>query len=54
MRVTFPNAHYDPELGFQLYKKYYDMYRYADELGLDIMCNEHHQTATCVEPSAPK
>ena len=51
VRVTFPNEHYDPELGFQLYQKYYDVYRYADELGLDIMCNEHHATATCVEPS---
>jgi alkanesulfonate monooxygenase SsuD/methylene tetrahydromethanopterin reductase-like flavin-dependent oxidoreductase (luciferase family) len=53
VRVTFPSDNYDPELGSQLYKKYYDLYRYADELGLDIMCNEHHATATCVEPSVP-
>src|SRR3954470_19493226 len=53
VRVMFPSDHYDPELGFQLYQKYFDVYRYADELGLDIMCNEHHATATCVEPAVP-
>src|SRR4051812_225777 len=51
VRVLFPNGNYDPELGYQLYQKYFDMYRLADELGLDVMCNEHHATATCVEPS---
>src|SRR5262249_18475745 len=25
----------------------------AEEHGLDIMLNEHHQTATCVDPAAP-
>ena len=53
VRVVLPNRHYDPELGFQLYQKYFDIYRRADELGLDIMVNEHHSTATCVEPAAP-
>jgi alkanesulfonate monooxygenase SsuD/methylene tetrahydromethanopterin reductase-like flavin-dependent oxidoreductase (luciferase family) len=53
VRVTLPNRNYDPELGYQLYQKYFDMYRMADELGLDIMLNEHHATATCVEPSVP-
>jgi alkanesulfonate monooxygenase SsuD/methylene tetrahydromethanopterin reductase-like flavin-dependent oxidoreductase (luciferase family) len=53
VRVSLPNRHYDPELGFQLYQKYFDIYRRADELGLDIMVNEHHATATCVEPAAP-
>src|SRR5579859_791587 len=53
VRVTLPNRNYDPELGYQLYQKYFDIYRRADELGLDIMVNEHHATATCVEPAAP-
>jgi alkanesulfonate monooxygenase SsuD/methylene tetrahydromethanopterin reductase-like flavin-dependent oxidoreductase (luciferase family) len=53
VRVVLPNRHYDPELGFQLYRKYFDIYRAADELGLDIMVNEHHSTATCVEPACP-
>ena len=51
-RVTLPNRIYDPELGHQLYGKYFDIYRRADELGLDVMINEHHATATCVEPAA--
>ncbi|MCD9623947.1 LLM class flavin-dependent oxidoreductase [Rhabdothermincola salaria] len=53
VRVSFPSRHYDPEVGHQLYQAYYDMYAAADELGLDIMCNEHHATATCVEPAVP-
>lgn len=53
VRVTFPSRHYDPEVGYQLYELYYDLYAAADELGLDIMLNEHHATATCVEPAVP-
>jgi alkanesulfonate monooxygenase SsuD/methylene tetrahydromethanopterin reductase-like flavin-dependent oxidoreductase (luciferase family) len=52
-RVTLPNRIYDPELGHQLYDKYFDLYRRADQLGLDIMVNEHHSTMTCVEPAVP-
>jgi len=51
LRVTFPNSIYDPELGYQLYAKYFDILQAADGLGLDIMLNEHHATATCVEPA---
>lgn len=53
VRVTFPSSHYDPEVGHQLYEKYFDIYAAADRLGLDIMLNEHHATATCVEPAVP-
>jgi alkanesulfonate monooxygenase SsuD/methylene tetrahydromethanopterin reductase-like flavin-dependent oxidoreductase (luciferase family) len=52
-RVTLPNQVYDPELGYQLYQKYFDIYRRAGEVGLDIMVNEHHATMTCVEPAVP-
>jgi alkanesulfonate monooxygenase SsuD/methylene tetrahydromethanopterin reductase-like flavin-dependent oxidoreductase (luciferase family) len=51
VRVTFPNRNYDPETGHEMYRRYFDIYRNADELGLDVMVNEHHSTATCVEPS---
>lgn len=51
VRVTLPNRLYDPEVGHQLYHKYFDIYRRADELGLDVMVNEHHATATCVAPA---
>src|ERR1700754_5118084 len=53
LRVTFPSSVYDPEVGFQLYKSYFDMYAAADEAGLDIMRNEHPATATCVAPAVP-
>jgi alkanesulfonate monooxygenase SsuD/methylene tetrahydromethanopterin reductase-like flavin-dependent oxidoreductase (luciferase family) len=53
LRVTLPSRIYDPELGYQLYAKYFDIYHTADELGLDMMLNEHHSTATCVEPAVP-
>jgi alkanesulfonate monooxygenase SsuD/methylene tetrahydromethanopterin reductase-like flavin-dependent oxidoreductase (luciferase family) len=53
VRVTLPNEVYDPEIGHKLYKRYFDLYERADEFGLDIMLNEHHATATCVEPAVP-
>jgi alkanesulfonate monooxygenase SsuD/methylene tetrahydromethanopterin reductase-like flavin-dependent oxidoreductase (luciferase family) len=53
VRVTLPSRLYDPETGYQLYRKYLDIYAAADDLGLDIMLNEHHATATCVEPAVP-
>jgi alkanesulfonate monooxygenase SsuD/methylene tetrahydromethanopterin reductase-like flavin-dependent oxidoreductase (luciferase family) len=52
-RVTLPSSVYDPEVGYELYKRYFDIYELADQLGLDIMLNEHHATATCVEPAVP-
>ncbi len=53
VRVLLPNRYYDPEVGHQLYNTYLDLYHAADELGLDVMVNEHHATATCVEPACP-
>jgi len=46
-RISVPNSYYDPDAGYELYKKYFDIYHAADELGLDLMVNEHHTTATC-------
>jgi len=53
VRVSLPSAVFDPAVGHQLYKRYFDVYEAADRLGLDIMLNEHHSTATCVEPAVP-
>jgi alkanesulfonate monooxygenase SsuD/methylene tetrahydromethanopterin reductase-like flavin-dependent oxidoreductase (luciferase family) len=49
MRVTLPNKLFDPRKGHELYNRYLDEYEYADELGLEIMLNEHHATATCLD-----
>lgn len=53
IRVNLPNRHYDPAKGADLYHMYLDLWCAADEIGLEIMVNEHHQTATCVVPAAP-
>src|SRR4051794_31437202 len=48
-RVLLPNRYLDPKIAGDLYNRYLDDYLYADDLGLDIMLNEHHQTATCID-----
>ena len=53
VRVTMPNRVYDPKIGAELYHRFLDEWLYADEEGLDLQINEHHQTPTCVDPAAP-
>src|SRR5712671_4668192 len=48
LRVNLPNRKLDPKIAGDLLHRYYDEWLLADELGLDIMVNEHHQTATCM------
>src|SRR5277367_3343806 len=52
LRVNLPNAKQDPAIAADLLHRYYDEWRLADELGLDIMINEHHSTATCMSCTA--
>lgn len=53
VRVTLPNGVIDPARAADLWHRYLDEWAYADELGLGIMLNEHHSTATCMDPCAP-
>ena len=48
LRVNFPNRVVDPKLAGDLFHRYYDEWMIADDLGYNIMVNEHHQTATCM------
>jgi alkanesulfonate monooxygenase SsuD/methylene tetrahydromethanopterin reductase-like flavin-dependent oxidoreductase (luciferase family) len=48
LRVNLPNSKCDPKIAADLFHRYYDEWVLCDELGLDIMLNEHHQTATCM------
>ena len=48
LRVNLPNRKLDPKIAGDLFHRYYDEWMLADELGYDIMVNEHHQTATCM------
>jgi hypothetical protein len=47
LRVILPNRRCDPAVAADLFHRYYDEWLIAEQLGLDIMLNEHHQTATC-------
>jgi alkanesulfonate monooxygenase SsuD/methylene tetrahydromethanopterin reductase-like flavin-dependent oxidoreductase (luciferase family) len=51
IRNTLPNSLYDPKIGADLYHRYFDEWQYADEVGLNLMVNEHHSTATNLNPS---
>lgn len=48
LRVNLPNSVVDPKTAGDLFHRYYDEWKMADELGFNIMVNEHHQTATCM------
>ncbi|HLH23740.1 MAG TPA: LLM class flavin-dependent oxidoreductase [Chloroflexota bacterium] len=52
-RIIVPNSYCDPKIVADLYNRYLDEYEYADELGLEIMLNEHHQTMTCLDAVVP-
>ncbi len=50
--LTFPNKHFDPKLGTQLYHRYLDELEYAEQVGFDgLAVNEHHQSAYGLMPS---
>ncbi len=53
LRVTLPNRAFDPATGHQLLNRYLDEFMLADEVGLNIMVNEHHSTATCLTCAVP-
>jgi alkanesulfonate monooxygenase SsuD/methylene tetrahydromethanopterin reductase-like flavin-dependent oxidoreductase (luciferase family) len=48
LRVVLPNRILDPKIAADRLHRYYDEWMLADELGYDIMVNEHHSTATCM------
>ncbi|HJQ60380.1 MAG TPA: LLM class flavin-dependent oxidoreductase [Vineibacter sp.] len=51
LRVVLPNKNFDPQVGHGLLNRYLDEFALCDEVGLDIMVNEHHSTATCLTVS---
>ncbi|HEX2891000.1 LLM class flavin-dependent oxidoreductase [Vineibacter terrae] len=51
MRVVLPSKNFDPQVGHGLLNRYLDEFALCDEVGLDIMVNEHHSTATCLTVS---
>src|SRR5262249_53800198 len=53
LRVVLPNSNFDPLVGHGLLNRYLDEFALCDEVGLDIMVNEHHSTSTCLTISVP-
>ena len=53
LRVNFPSENVDPEVAGKLLNRYLDEFALCDEVGVDIMVNEHHSTATCMTVSVP-
>jgi alkanesulfonate monooxygenase SsuD/methylene tetrahydromethanopterin reductase-like flavin-dependent oxidoreductase (luciferase family) len=51
VRITSPSDAVDPEIAHRLLSRYIDEWIVADELGLNIMVNEHHATYTCMSVS---
>ena len=47
LRNVVPSRLYDPKVGADIYHRHLDEWVLCDELGLNIMVNEHHTTATC-------
>ena len=48
LRNVIPSRVCDPKIAADLYHRYLDEWALCDELGLNIMVNEHHSTATCL------
>jgi alkanesulfonate monooxygenase SsuD/methylene tetrahydromethanopterin reductase-like flavin-dependent oxidoreductase (luciferase family) len=53
VRVTLPNGVIDPGRARALWDRYLMEWQVADECGLNVMVNEHHSTATNMDPAAP-
>jgi alkanesulfonate monooxygenase SsuD/methylene tetrahydromethanopterin reductase-like flavin-dependent oxidoreductase (luciferase family) len=52
LRIVLPSELCDPVKARDYYHRYLDEWQLADELGFDIMVNEHHSTATSLTASA--
>ena len=52
LRVNLPNRLLDPKTAAELFHRYYDEWQLCDEIGLNIMLNEHHSTATCMSSAS--
>lgn len=53
VRVTLPSRILDPERAADLWDDYLAEWVAAAELGFDLMVNEHHSTATCMNAAVP-
>jgi alkanesulfonate monooxygenase SsuD/methylene tetrahydromethanopterin reductase-like flavin-dependent oxidoreductase (luciferase family) len=52
-RTVMPNRWVDPDATHDLYHKYFDLVQAADDFGLDVMFNEHHETLSNLNAAMP-
>src|SRR5690554_1256235 len=50
-KITAPSGEVDPVVAQRLLNEYIEECELCDELGLDIMVNEHHASYTCMSVS---
>ena len=48
LRINIPSSIMPKDVVAGLLNRYLDEYMLADEMGLDLMINEHHQSLTCM------
>jgi alkanesulfonate monooxygenase SsuD/methylene tetrahydromethanopterin reductase-like flavin-dependent oxidoreductase (luciferase family) len=53
VRVTLPNGVLDPKRAAAWWDEYLEEWRVASSLGINVMLNEHHGTATCMNSAVP-
>ena len=53
IRVTMPSSYMEPATAADLMQRYIKDWTVADQAGINIMVNEHHGTATCMNAAAP-
>jgi alkanesulfonate monooxygenase SsuD/methylene tetrahydromethanopterin reductase-like flavin-dependent oxidoreductase (luciferase family) len=53
VRVTLPNSVLDPAVAADWWDEYLEEWRAAASLGINVMLNEHHSTATCMNAAVP-
>jgi alkanesulfonate monooxygenase SsuD/methylene tetrahydromethanopterin reductase-like flavin-dependent oxidoreductase (luciferase family) len=51
LRITLPSSHIDRDKAADILNRHLDEWALCDELGMNIMLNEHHSTATCLTSS---
>src|SRR4029077_20479882 len=53
VRASLPNRYCDPLAAARLYEECLDEYRLCDEVGLNIISNEHHAGINCLYGASP-
>lgn len=53
IRVTLPSSYMEPATAADLIDRYIKDWTVADQAGINIMVNEHHGTATCMNATVP-